>query len=78
MDYEIHSTPLIIPDSAYDWLCEQEVYKEAMSTDKIIGNRYIMKESALGGLYGNPKVVTPKSYAQEYLKNSKQTLFKGD
>jgi hypothetical protein len=40
--------------------------------------RKVMKEAMYGLLYGTPKIVTPKSYAQEYLKNSKQTLFKGE
>jgi hypothetical protein len=40
--------------------------------------RKVMKEALLGMLYGNPNIVPPKDYAQEYLKSSKQTLFKGE
>lgn len=77
MDYEITSTPLIVPDSIYSWLCEQDIYKEAMLTDRIIGNRYIMSQSECVE-YGRWVMQTASDYAQEYLKSSKQTLFKGD
>ena len=65
MDYEITSTRLIIPDSVYEWLCEQE-YEYRQHYMKLLFYERI------GWLYRHPK------YTQEYLKKSKQALFKGE
>ena len=67
---EDYKRPLLLSEEAYKWLVDNDEYQK-------IAHLFppIMPYTG-SGIFG--RGVTASDYAQEYLKNSKQTYFKGE